>query len=64
MKIVVMLLALANFISCSTKNGSENWDSGAQKQEAIQEEGHTQQSEKTRNQFPDPTEILNRSQPF
>jgi hypothetical protein len=65
MKFFMLLWALTNFMSCSTKKvNSENWDSGAQKQEAIKDESYQQREENTRNQFPEATEILNRPQPF
>ena len=64
MKLIIMLVALTNLMSCSTKKSSDNWDSGAQKQEAIQDESHSEQSENLRNQFPDATDILNRPQSF
>lgn len=43
---------MVTFILASCSSRQPSWDSGAQKQEAIEEETQAEQQERLRNQFP------------
>jgi hypothetical protein len=50
MKILSLFLVLMALAGCSSKN--QNWDTGAKRQEASEQELRTQQQDVLRNQFP------------
>lgn len=61
MKFMMTLLALGFLFTCST---NDEWDSGGQKQQAMQEHSYQDRVEETKKQVPDETQILNQAQPF
>jgi len=50
MKIFMRVLTVLVLISCSTTG--QDWENGAQRQEAIESETRVEQQEHIRNQFP------------
>lgn len=51
MKLLIGLMFIFIFASCSTTK-KQDWDSGAQKQEAIDTEMRNEQQDQFRNEFP------------
>jgi hypothetical protein len=56
MKHLVLTLA---FLGCATTDG--DWDSGMQRQEAVEEAGRWQVDRRTRDQFPRPAPMTNQN---
>lgn len=52
MKAFLVLMIIFILGSCSTLGKNQSWDSGAQKQEAIEDETRNDQQDQFRNQFP------------
>jgi hypothetical protein len=52
MKAFFVLMVIFILGSCSTSKKNPNWDSGAQRQEAFEDETRNDQQDQFRNQFP------------
>jgi hypothetical protein len=52
MKVFFVLMVILFLGSCSTSKKNPNWDSGAQRQEAFEDETRNDQQDQFRNQFP------------
>lgn len=56
MRILGRLLTILILVSCSSKQ--QSWDSGAQKQQAIEDDRRNEQQERIRNQLPGDDELF------
>ncbi len=62
MKVNILVLSLIFFLACSSSE--QDWDSGAQRQEALLDEARSGVDENARDQFPTSNSSTNEAQPF
>lgn len=62
MKVLMLFLGLISYLACSSSG--QEWDSGAQRQEALLDESRGGIDENTKDQFPTSNSNTNEAQPF
>jgi hypothetical protein len=62
MKVFILIFSLSLILACSSSE--QDWDSGAQRQEALLDESRGGIDESAKDQFPTSNSSTNEAQPF